>query len=213
MRIEVPYLLVALALLWIPLPLSLWATRNYRVGRVSRVTTLGMFRAWQNWVDLARAGAGTWLLLNHALHVQSTDPWMLSQVVYLKAGILGAALLLHTVRLGSGVMFYAPLFFLSGVTVVLPGWQPGGFAVLFAWCLALGMKQPGFFVPALAAAVMLGGYFLAGVNTWLLLNIALIVLPTGLALLFNRKPLFVSREKGSSSPYSGTGVKEHTQSA
>lgn len=213
MRIELSYFVAALALLWIPLPLGLWATRNYRVGRLNRVTMPGVIKAWQNWMDLLRGGAGTYLLLHYALEPASGEPWLASRVVYLKAGILVAAVLFHTVRFGQGPMFYAPLCFLTSVTLVLSGWQSGSFAVLFAWCLAFGVKKPGFFLPALAATAALGGYFLSGLNTWLLLNLGLILLPMGLALLFNKRLLFVSREKGLSPGYRGTGVKGQTQSA
>ena len=208
MTFNLPYFLAALGLLWLPLPLTVGTTVAYRnVGRAINATIAGLLRPWQNWVDLCRSGAGIYLLLNHSIILDPDDVKALSHCLYLKLGIVGAGVWLQMVRFGPGVLFFAPIFYVCGLTSVigLPAeltasnfgallWAAGPFAVLFGWAFAWGMKDPRFLLPVMGAALLIAEYFVGSLNLLVLLNVAVIFAAPACALASQKRLLFVSRE-------------------
>ena len=194
MTFNVPFFLAAVALLWLPLPFFSRKDQAYGTrGRVVAATVPGLFKAWQNWTDLFRSAAGTFMLLGFAVGVDP-ESGQAGQAEILKHGILLVGVLLQTFRFNSGQTFLAPLFYLTGLTVILPGYTVGGFAVVVAWAFAGGMKDPRFLLPVMVVALGVAGYFLSGLSRVVLLDLGLLVTPLFLALLFQKRLVFISRE-------------------
>ena len=136
MTFKLIYFLPAIVLLWLPWVLSAKQTKAYRKSaRTASATLLALFTAWQNWVDLVRSAVGGYLLLNCSIDSMG-EGHSQSQVFYVKAAIIGIGALLQMVRFSSsGLVIYAPLFYLSGLTFVLPADVSGGLSAL------MGMKK------------------------------------------------------------------------
>jgi hypothetical protein len=192
MTFDVPFFTAAVLLLLLPVPYTGFGVKTDGRGRSQSVTVFGMFRAWQNWLDAIRGGVGAWLLFERSIVVDASSA---SLALYLKLGIVAVGALIQTLRFGPGVSVYFPLFFLSGVTAVVPGYQAGGFAVLFAWVFTGGSRNPLFHLPVLGLSLGVGGYFLTGMTLLLKFSVGLIFAPLLMAVLLRRRPLFVSRER------------------
>lgn len=150
----------------------------------------GLLRVRANWVDLLRAFAGTYLLAQFAFTIdpKSTNGDLLA--LLLKAGVLAAGVVLQTVRWRAEPVFLAPVLYLTGVTVWLPGYAAGGFAMFAGWMFAAGGKSAHLVLPVAAAAVAAGGYLLNANLMLLAVNAGLLVLPYVIGYLFE-KPLFL----------------------
>jgi hypothetical protein len=188
----VPFL-AAIALLWVPVPVHPEQIPE-GVPSAADATMGGLFRAWQNWIDLIRSSAATYALVHLAIKPDPTDPMSASSIPYLQAGVLGLGLLFQMARFNPELAFYSPIFYLTGLAVQLPGYVPGGFALAFGWALAIGTRQPRFLLPASATMLMLAGYFVDHLTFWLAVTTALLLAPVALAVLFRRRAFFASRE-------------------
>lgn len=186
------WMLPAIVCLWAPSFLPPGLGRRLNQGRrVLRATVGGMLRAWPNWLDAARAAGGTWLLMGPAITIDPHAAGAGFSALALRAVVLGIGVLVATVRPKRGVVLLSPIFYLCGITAVLPGWSVGGFAVLVGWAFALGAKNPGYLLPSMGVAVGAAGYFLGGgLSLVWLLNGALIFGPWLLGQ-FARRPLVV----------------------
>jgi hypothetical protein len=91
------------------------------------------------------------------------------------------------------VQILAPIFYLSGLTLVLGGFHQGVFAVVVGWMFAIGGKNLAYQLPAMAVALVAAGSVL-GLGLPLLLNSALILLPL-LVAAFSRKRLVFATSK------------------
>ena len=211
MTFTVEFFVAAVVLLCAPLPYRAGRGDSYAGhGRAPVPTMFGVFCAWQNWVDLIRSLAGAWLLFQEkSIIVDAADGHAVANALYLRVAILGVGILIHCLRFGGGLNIYAPLFFLSGLTALVPGGgqtdlvvsdfnlgcKEGWFAVGFAWVFALGLRNPFVLLPALGVSLGAAGYFLSGMNLRLQLGVGLVFLPLLLALLSQKKPHIVSRER------------------
>jgi hypothetical protein len=181
------YVLAALVLLLPPLPFSTAQQKCLSSSRRrTAVTPLAATRVWQNWVDLIRAAAGTWLLSNGVQSAPDVDMARLSESVT-EGLLLGAALTLQTIRMmNHHLRFVAPVFFLCGVTLVLGGWPQGIFAVGASWLFAIASHNMMYHLPGMAGALLMGGLVL-GMSLPLALNCGLILAPVVLALLLKKR--------------------------
>ena len=211
MTFDVPFFVAAIVLLCAPLPYRLGRGQGYAMpGRASAPTMFGVFCAWQNWVDLLRSLAGCWLLFqDKTIVVDVADGRASANALYLRVAILAGSVLIHSMRFGGGLNIYTPVCFLSGLTVLVPasgktdivlagfncGSKEGWFAMGFAWAFALGLRNPIVLLPAMGVALAAAGYLLSGMNLQLQLGIGLVFLPLVLALLTQKKPQIVSRER------------------
>lgn len=211
MTFTVQFFVAAVVLLCAPLPYGMGRGDSYAGhGRAPAPTMFGVFCAWQNWVDFLRSLVGAWLLFNEkSILIDAGDGRAVANAFYLRAALLAGSVLIHSIRFGGGLYIYTPLFFLSGLTAFVPasgktdivlgdfnlGCKEGWFAVGFAWVFALGIRNPFLLLPALGVALAASGYFLSGMSLRLQLGIALVFLPLLLALLSQKKPHLVSRER------------------
>lgn len=229
MTFKIAYFLPAIALLWLPWVLSAKQTKAYRrSARNASATLVALFTAWQNWADLARSMVGGYLLLNCSID-STGEGSSQSQVFYVKAAIIGIGVLLQMVRFNSGLTIYAPLFYLTGLTFVLPadvsgglsalmgmkklnGWEllsssVGIFSALFGWVFACGLKDPRRQLPAMGIMLLISGYFLGRFDSPLLLNVALIFAPLMLGVALSKRLLLVLREKKAVAASAGNETK------
>jgi hypothetical protein len=197
MSFDLKYFLIGVTLLWLPLPASLGRSAKGRYQtQVLLPSVGGLCRAWQNWVDLFRAAGGAYLLMNLSLRLDSNaTPSEAMSVLYLQAGILAVGLLIQILSFTHELNVVATLFYLTGMTAVLLEYQLGGFAVLFGWALAIGTKEPRALLPSMALALALGGFLFEELCLLLYLNVALLLLPQGLALVLQKRILFTARER------------------
>jgi hypothetical protein len=191
MQIQWPFFMGAAILLLPALPLSA-SVRKYLHSRLNSTTSLGfLLRAWQNWVDLIRAGAGVYVLKEYAIHIDPAIKGAGTQALVVEGALLGIVLLFQVVRLAQGVLFVAPIFYLCGLTLVLAGYTTGGFAVFAGWLFAVGGRNLAFQLPAMGISLAAGGYLL-DLSLPLLLNCCLIFLPLLMAFMFQKQLAFVA---------------------
>ena len=207
MIFNIGYIVPAVLLLLLPLPLVFGKTKDYRTrGYAPNPTLRGAFRAWQNWLDLVRAAGGVSLLLNDSIIIESSDANSVWLAFCIKAGVLAIGVMLQTFHFGSELNIFAPVFYLSGITLVLPaitgGWDftASGFAVLFAWTMAWGTRDIRYLVPSLGIALGISGVFLRGFDAWLAVNLGLVFSSLLFATLFQKRLMFVGNDSRGSTP-------------
>jgi hypothetical protein len=186
--------LPAVALLWLPLPLGLARQHRYR-SQAPLATVFGLFRAWQNWVDLFRAPAGAFLLMALAIETDPHDLQSESVALYIRGGILGVGTLVQMFRFGGEVNIFAPLCYLSGLTLMVPGYLEGAFALLISWAFAVGTGDCRWGLPVMGVSLAAAGTAFDQFNALSWLTCGLVLLPPLIAVLAQKRILFVARER------------------
>jgi hypothetical protein len=199
MNIQWIWLLISLALLFPPPLLTGELRRNLISARRNEtIGTVSMLHPWQNWLDLFRAGAGTWLLAYFSI---TGDPskGADSKPALAVLGVLSAAVLFQVLRFNlqaergeHRLQVVAPVFYLCGVSAVLGGVLSGGFAVGAGWLFAVGTKKPAFLLPVMAFALLAAGY-LFGISLPLVNAIALIAIPFAIAFATRKRLVFIGK--------------------
>lgn len=188
------FLILATALLWLPFPnlnkrfRMRWLLLRYTQPEVGKV--LG---SWQNYLDLLRAAVAAFVLLSFSNHLQA-NPNVRPELLWIPKASLLIGVLIQTVRWTSPAMLFAPVFYLGGITLVVSGYIEGGFAFLFGWAFAIGAKDVRWQLPVMGGSLALVGFFNQSISLWLVLNVGLIFLPLTVALMFNRRLAYPSRE-------------------
>ena len=193
------FLLPAIGLLCLPLPLTSgrWGVsvsdrQYYHHG------LRGLFCAWQNWVDLFRSAAGAYALLHLSMTIGSKAQGVSMTVFLVKAAVLSLGVLAQTIRFGDGLNFFAPICYLSGLTILLPGYMEGGFACCFGWAFAIGGRNAKYQLPVMGAALAIIAPLLGNLSQMFLLNCGLIFAPLLWPVLLRKRILLMSRgAKGS----------------
>src|SRR5688500_15980258 len=164
MTFNLSFFLPALALLWVPLPYVARKDRAYTYrGRITTSTITGLWRAWQNWVDLLRSAGGAYVLTTLSI-TGSVDERDLRNRALIIEGILMVGVLMQTVRFTPGQGFLAPLFYLSGLTAVLQSPNIAGFGILMGWAFGCGLRDPRYVLPSMAVSLLVAAYFLGGLH-------------------------------------------------
>jgi hypothetical protein len=190
MKLDIAFLLVALALLLPPMPMPA-ALRKTLVSSRRPVVPNPLHAAylWQNWVDLLRAALGVFILTQAAILPDPEVEGGQFRCFVVIGSLLGCGLLLQTIRIGVQAQFLVPVFYLCGLTLVLPGIAQGAFGAGVGWLFAVAGKNLAYQVPAMALALIAAGFVL-GHNIFLLLNFALILLPLVISVLFTKRLQF-----------------------
>lgn len=192
MSIQWAFLLASVLLLLPPLPFSADLQKVLLSSRRRTfVTPAAAARVWQNWVDLARATAGAYLLTEGVTADPNLHAAELNELL-MEGLILGVALVPQTVRLMRTVKILAPIFYLCGLTLVLGNWPQGAFAVGASWLFAVAGKNMSYQLPAMAVALLVAGLVL-GLGLPLILGCSLILLPLVLSILFKKRLLVAAR--------------------
>jgi hypothetical protein len=185
MKVQVFFLVVALIFLLPPMPLKAGVCKSSS-RRSSLSKPLYAALVWQNWADLVRAALGVSILTRLAISADPAIPGGELRVLVCIGTLLGIGILLQTVRLGAHIQMIAPLFYMCGLTLALPGYAQGAFAVGVGWLFAVGGKNLEYQMPAMALALFAAGIAL-GRTSYPLLNCALILLPLVIPPLFLKR--------------------------
>jgi MFS family permease len=226
MTVDLPLLLLGLALLWFPrqwMRLGLTITSRRRKSPAQRtrepwserppgdprVSFAREFSKGRNYFDLLRAAVGGLAVIGGlkipasiALADTGTrvPAW---QLLALKLAIVGVGLLIQTIRYERRhLAFFAPIFYLSGLTLSLCGPWAALFAFLLIWAINPMMGGAQGFLFAYAIAAMAFGLLFRDVGRSLAIAaFGFLFLPVLLSLLA-RKPLVVFTRK----PVHSTGA-------
>lgn len=190
MTIHWTYLIPALVLLWLPMPLPAKMRLDGR-NHETTVPLKDMVRAWQNWADLVRAGLAAYVLLEWAITVDPTMHPRNSSAMLWQWAILTVGVLLQTIRFNRMFLFVAPVFYLCGLTVPLSGYIEGTFALFVGWLFSIAGKKMGYQLPVMAVALGIAGFVLGGLKLGVLFNCTVIFLPFILSLLFEIDLLYL----------------------
>jgi hypothetical protein len=191
-------LIAALLLLWLPPSLMLAAKARRRLSHERTASEFGFWRGalqWQNWVDLARGYAGTYLIHHYAMSSDEDVRW---EVFGLSAGILVVALMVQTIRRYHGrTYFLAPVFFVWGMAFVLAGPLLAFYGIAAGWLVAVVARNAEWQLPVTAAVVGGVGYLTAGLSPGLLIAVVLIAFPVLVAFCGRGHMVFLMRDQTS----------------
>jgi hypothetical protein len=219
MIIDVPYLLLALALLWFPRQwMRLGATVIKRRRSASqklkamepwrareagdpRISFSREFTRFRNYLDLLRGAAGSVLLLGAwgiAACVR-VDPGASSmagkQVLAVRSTILIVGLLLQTFRIERRrVTFYPPIFYVAGLSLGLSKPFGAAFAFLMIWAMNPAMGNAQAFLTMYALLIVVFGYLFGAGLVWPVFAGFLAFLPVLLSLLSKRPLVMLARK-------------------
>jgi hypothetical protein len=179
--------------------------RRHNEGLVS------LIRSKINWIDLVRGAAGAWLIQKPFQDSVSPQDELASTFLAIQLALLFAGVLAQTLWPRRPVRVIGPVFFLTGLTLVLSGPLTGGFALVLGLSCALifGRLSSVFSLVPLA---LVGFAFLfneLGVMTGF--NAAAFALPAFLAFTFGIRISFVrsvAKPSGHNVPAAQEGVPE-----
>ena len=126
--------------------------------RESGMTSLA--RTPLNWVDLVRAGIGAWLIQNALSSARSGQDDLALIFLVVQVALISIAVLIQTIRLGRPMRVTGPLFFLSGLALVLCGPLVAGFALALGLSCALMLRRLGLVFAFVPPGVLVFGYLL-----------------------------------------------------
>lgn len=216
--IHPPYLLVAVVMLWFPRHwlrsgrLRVLKRREKPDGSLERLAGIGArdptdksvqprreFTTFRNYIDLFRALAGSYGLAVYSFTAASGAAAKIGQGLEVVILLVGVAL--QAVRLDGGRLnFFAPIFYLVGLSVGYCQHYTGLFA--FALLLAINpiIPNPRVFLSAYALLLLPFGFvFGAGLTDLLIAAGCILAIP--LASLLTKRPvvIFSRKPKASSS--------------
>lgn len=195
MQIEWFFLVLAAVLLLPPMPMAQSLRRFVLKSRRNASASItDMLGPWQNWADVARATAGVYVLMVLAVKVDPEIEGAALKALVLQGGTLAIGVVVQSIRYSGELRIVAPVFYLSGITLLLPGLTTGGFAVFTGWLFAVGSQSPKYSLPIMGIAAAAGGYVLGNLGLPLILNCGLIFLPMFLAFMARQPLVFVARE-------------------
>jgi hypothetical protein len=208
----VAYVLLPLGVLLLAVPSTLLTSASVRkkmrnTARRHEFGLTSLARTLVNWIDLFRAAAGAWII-QYALPLGASGQTELS-IADLSAQLTIVTLVVvaQTVWLDRPVRIIGPLFFLSGLALVLCGPLVGVFALSLGIGCALMLRRLSlafFFVPA---AIIGFGRLFGRIEIMMFATAASFLLPTILSfgtrsrLAFARRPIEAT-EIGTSPPES-----------
>ncbi len=223
MLVNLPFLLLAIALLWFPrqwmrLGLLLFTRRKRRSEGVTRkeeepwksnepgnpaVRVGAEFAKLRNYVDVLRATAGCVAVMggfdvDACLSAGPNASAMVgNEVLALKLAILFVGLLIQTVRYErKRLLFFAPIFFLFGLTIGLCGVKPAFFAFAMIWAVNPMLKNPQGFLAAYALVIEAFAMFFLGIHDPLALVASVFCFVPVLLSLLAQRPLVLFTRRG-----------------
>ena len=154
---------------------------------------ISLARAPLNWIDLVRAAAGAWLIQ----HVLSSDrsgqddlalTFLAAQIV-----LVSIAVLIQTVRLGHPLRVTGPLFFLSGLALVLCGPLVAGFALALCLACALMLRRLSLIFVFVPVGLVIFGCLFGQLGIMTLVTAGIFALPTFLSFALHTRIAFARR--------------------
>lgn len=168
-------------------------TRDPHDQSVSLRTEIGKMR---NHIDFVRAGLGAVMLMGGVPGIDAAwqsapaaDPETVRWVVYGRIAVLAVAVLIQLFRFEHRPILFAPIFYLTGLSIGLSGFHAGGFALLLVWIINLVLPNAAAFLSVHALLIVVFGTLFLGLqNRLVLVNAGLVFLPVLVSLL-GRRPL------------------------
>jgi hypothetical protein len=146
-----------------------------------------------NWLDLARSTGCTWILLNSVFDFEKGQDELALVFTFVRLAILGIGVLLQTIWFGRQRCVIGPVFFLTGICLVLAGLAVGGFGLALALTFAMKLRRLSFvFLIAPVCLAAFGVFFgQIGLNT--VASSGFFALPLFFAFAINTRLSFVRR--------------------
>lgn len=220
MTVDLPFLLLAVVLLWFP---RQWLRigsifKRRRVAVASRtekepwrnreagdmqVRFSAEFSKFRNLVDLLRAGAGSLAFVGGlgipaCLSVSETAPRSQFYIMIgVRLAIMMVGLLVQMIRYERGrVTFYPAIFYIAGLTLGLCGAWAAVFAFILIWAFNVLLSNAQSFLTAYTAMVLIFGFAFARHDLLSVISAGILAYsPVLLSLLANR-PLVIPSRKG-----------------
>ena len=146
----------------------------------------------RNYIDFFRAAAGAYALWHFSvsdLHRDARFIFIGGAAVVTLAGIL-----LQSVRLGTRATFYAPIFYLAGVSIGMGSFFAGGFAFLLVCAINPVIPNPRLFITAYGLLLLPFNFLFSAGVPLMVVNTAL-VLAIPLVSLLARRPVVILTKK------------------
>jgi len=207
--VSVPYLILALVLLWLPRQWPRVGTHvlrgRHRIGSIVRDSNPRYQRqpgdrsVWlreelmkgRNYFDLLRASIGSWSVMHSCFALSpgvgapSAGRWTL---LTLQTAILVVAVMIQMMRWYGKFSLFAPIVYLMGLTLGVCSWPVAFFAAAVVWALNCVLPNPETFL--FVQAIVLAGFsylFLGTITVMTLLGAALVFLPVVIGLLMKER--------------------------
>lgn len=207
MLVHYPFLVFALVLLWFP---RSWLRYGMRVTprpprRVNQakqerdpfergVKPFKEGAKSRNWVDLLRTAVGSYALTTMAFTAPGL-PGTHAPTLVAQGAILVFAVLFQMIRIEGRLSFFAPIFFLQGMTFGICGGLVGGLTMLGSWALSPVLPGAGALLFVQGGLALILGLLLQVVEPKILMILAGATwLPVVLSVLM-RKRLSASFDK------------------
>jgi hypothetical protein len=217
--VRLSFLLLALALLWLPRQWlrhgAVLFRRRRRVpaGRFvepwreresgdPRISFRSEFRKLRNYVDLLRGATGS-LALFGGLGIPAAimaEPDASRTVTYqvwgVRAGILLVGLLIQTIHVErQKLTFYPPIFYLAGLSVGLCEARGAAFAFALIWAINAGLPGAQSFLSIYALLLVVFGHLFAGRGDLNVITAGVLCFFPVLLSLLAKRPLLIPARK------------------
>jgi hypothetical protein len=150
-----------------------------------------LIRSPLNWIDLARAAAGAWLLQDGFKGTLASGDELAMTFLAIQFVVLFAGVLAQTLLFGKPVRVIGPLFFLTGITLVVSGWLTGGFALVIGYACALMVRRLSIVFVLVPPALIAFGVLFHEISVATAFNAAVFALPTFLCFRYGTRISFV----------------------
>lgn len=185
MKVDPLSLALALLLLWTPLMVLVRQSMRDRLKNPirNRSATIGrMLLTPLNWIDLARAAGGFWVLRELAVTIESGVIGVGTLVLVVCAGVLSIGVLFQTVWHDEELIVIGPLFYIAGATVLLVSWQVGLFSILLGVTLAQMLSRLSWMFTIVPVLFVAFGMLFGGLGVTLAIAAGLYPLPLLIAI-------------------------------
>jgi hypothetical protein len=162
--------------------------------RESGMTSLA--RTPINWVDLVRAGIGAWLIQNALSSARSGQDDLALIFLAVQIALVSIAVLVQTVRLGRPMHVTGPLFFLSGLALVLCGPLVAGFALALGLSCALMLRRLGLVFAFVPPGLLVFGYLFGQLGIMTIVIAGAFALPLFLSFALHSRITYARRPAG-----------------
>ena len=216
MTIDYKFFLIALVLLWMPRQVLRLGSRPVKSKRRSQRTEEQdprkirepgdpsvifsvEFSKFRNYVDFLRGLAGSVAIMGSTWGVesclQSAGDLSRTKLLVLRSAILLVGVLIQCFRFENRFTMYAPLFFISGISVGLCGVPVAGFALVLIWTINTGLRSPTLFLTFYALLIAIfSALFLGYKSVVIYIAPVIFFLPVLISLMAQRPLVMFARK-------------------
>jgi|GEM_PF-3799671 len=204
------YLLLPAAIigLWIPSAVFSSSAIRSKLRQASRRHHDGLFslaRSYLNWIDLARGAGFAWLLTFVLSNVPTGKNELALVYMIAKFAVFAVGVFAQCILIGKPVRIIGPVFYLSGISLVVSGPQVAGFALFLALTCALMFQRLSYAFVFTPVFLILFSKVFGQLGLAVVVNAGLFALPIFLSFAMNVRLSYVRRPL---SDASGNGERE-----